>query len=443
MNKHFFRYVIVFAVVIALTGGFFLFGSYFEIGKPEIRLSEDLVAIGRQKVMEITFSDQGSGLRETAAVIVQDDRSYPLSSIRYPEKKTSRKILSLTVDPYEMKMHDGPAILQLKAVDYSLFKNETRISRPVTIDLTPPQIYPQNPQNIINPGGTCVTLFRTSEPTVTSGVMVDNQFFPSYPVTLSGKLFQLVYFALPVDARQGITRIKIFARDTASNEASLSLPHLIKVKKFRSDPMNLSDAFLQQKMPDFQISNPELRGKTMLETFIHVNGQMRQDNLKAIQAITRKSEPRQLWQETFLRMKNASPMALFGDARTYLYQGKAIGESLHEGVDLASTEHAPIEAANDGTVVFAGPLGIYGSALIIDHGLGLFSLYAHLSSIRTQTGQPVKKGDQIGNSGLTGLAGGDHLHFSMIVGDRFVNPQEWWDPHWIADNVTKKIAQAN
>lgn len=443
MNKHFFRYVIALAVVIVLTGGFFLFGSYFEIGKPEIRLAEDLVAIGRQKGMEISFSDKGSGLRETAAVIVQDDRSYPISSIRYPDKKTSRKVLSLTVDPYEMKMHDGPAILQLKVVDYSLFKNETLISRPVTIDMTPPQIYPQNPQNIINPGGTGVTLFRTSEPTAMSGVMVENQFFRSYPVMVSGKLFQIVYFALPVDARQGATRIKIVARDTASNEASLALPHLIKVKKFRSDPMNLSDTFLQQKMPDFQISNPELRGKTPLETFIHVNGQMRQDNLKAIQAITRKSEPRQLWQETFLRMKNASPMALFGDARTYVYQGKAIGESLHEGVDLASTEHAPIEAANDGIVAFAGPLGIYGNAVIIDHGLGLSSLYAHLSAIQTQTGQPVKKGDRIGTSGVTGLAGGDHLHFSMIVGERFVNPQEWWDPHWIADNVTKKIAQAN
>jgi murein DD-endopeptidase MepM/ murein hydrolase activator NlpD len=443
MNKYFSRYVIILVAILVLTGGFFLFGSYFEIGKPGIRLSEDLVAIGRQKVIEITFSDSGSGLRETTAVIVQDNKPYPLSSVGYPQKKTSQKLISMTVDPYEMKMHDGPAVLQLKAVDYSLFKNETVISRPVSIDITPPQIYPQNPQNILNPGGTGVTLFRTSEPTLMSGVMVENQFFRSYPILVSGKLFQIAYFALPVDARQGATRIKIFARDTASNEASLALPHLIKSKKFRYDKMNLSDNFLQQKMPDFQISNPELRGKTMVETFIHVNGQMRQDNMKTIQAVTGKSEPKQLWQDTFLRMKNASPMALFGDARTYSYQGKAISESLHEGVDLASTEHAPIEAANDGVVVFAGPLGIYGNAVIIDHGLGLFSLYGHQSTIHVKTGQPVKKGDGIGNSGITGLAGGDHLHFSIIVGDRFVNPQEWWDPHWIADNVTKKIAQAN
>jgi murein DD-endopeptidase MepM/ murein hydrolase activator NlpD len=159
--------------------------------------------------------------------------------------------------------------------------------------------------------------------------------------------------------------------------------------------------------------------------------------------MSQKSEPKQLWQDTFLRMKNASPMALFGDVRTYLFQGKAIGESVHEGVDLASTEHAPIEAANDGVVVFAGPLGIYGNAVMIDHGFGLFSLYGHQSIINVKMGQPVKKGDVIGNSGISGLAGGDHLHFALIVGSQFVNPQEWWDPHWIADNVTKKIAMAD
>jgi murein DD-endopeptidase MepM/ murein hydrolase activator NlpD len=443
MNRFYSLYIGAVVTIIVLIGGLLLFSSYFEIGNPEIKLSEDLIAIGQQKVMNITFSDTKSGLRDIVAVLTQDNKSYTLSSIHYPQKGTYQKSISLTVDPYSMKMHDGPAVLQLKAVDYSLFKNETLINRPVTIDMTPPQIYLQNPTNIINPGGTCLTLYRTSKPVMMSGVMVENQFFTSYPILISGKLFHIVYFALPVDAKQNVTRIKVVAKDMAGNEASLALPHLIKNKKFRYDKMNLSDNFLQQKMPDFQMSNPNLRGKTPVETFIFVNGQLRQDNLKTIQSMSQKSEPKQLWQDTFLRMKNASPMALFGDVRTYLFQGKAIGESVHEGVDLASTEHAPIEAANDGVVVFAGPLGIYGNAVMIDHGFGLFSLYGHQSIINVKMGQPVKKGDVIGNSGISGLAGGDHLHFALIVGSQFVNPQEWWDPHWIADNVTKKIAMAN
>ena len=135
-------------------------------------------------------------------------------------------------------------------------------------------------------------------------------------------------------------------------------------------------------------------------------------------------------------------MALFGDRRTYFYGGKAVGDSIHTGVDLASLAHAPIEAANTGVVRFAGELGIYGNAVIIDHGLGLATLYAHLSAIQVRPEQTVKRGEIIGSSGATGLAGGDHLHFGVAINGQFVDPREWWDPHWIEDNVTKKMAAA-
>jgi murein DD-endopeptidase MepM/ murein hydrolase activator NlpD len=139
-------------------------------------------------------------------------------------------------------------------------------------------------------------------------------------------------------------------------------------------------------------------------------------------------------------MKNAAPMALFGDHRTYLYNGKPVSESLHTGVDLASLAHSPIEAANSGIVRFAGPLGIYGNTVILDHGLGVATLYSHMSAVQVRPNQTVKRGEVLGSSGATGLAGGDHLHFGVAVNGRFVDPREWWDPHWIADNVTAKTA---
>jgi len=132
-------------------------------------------------------------------------------------------------------------------------------------------------------------------------------------------------------------------------------------------------------------------------------------------------------------------MALFGDRRQWIFEGREIGESIHEGIDLASTEQAPIQAANSGVILFAGSLGIYGNTVIIDHGLGMISLYGHLSSIQVKEGQPVRTGDMIGKTGMSGLAGGDHLHYGIMVGGQFVNPIEWWDPHWIADNVKKKV----
>jgi murein DD-endopeptidase MepM/ murein hydrolase activator NlpD len=230
------------------------------------------------------------------------------------------------------------------------------------------------------------------------------------------------------------------ARDQAGNETVNGIPALIMKRKFRSDTMILSDTFLGQKMPEFQASVPLLRGKTPLETFTYVNTQLRADNFQTILSVCKKTEARQLWQDTFLRMKNAAPMALFGDRRTYLYAGKPVGDSVHTGVDLASLAHASIEAANAGIVRFTGELGIYGNAIIIDHGLGLASLYGHMSALSVRPDQAVKRGEVIGTSGLSGLAGGDHLHFSILVNGQFVDPREWWDPHWIEDNVRKKMA---
>ena len=93
-------------------------------------------------------------------------------------------------------------------------------------------------------------------------------------------------------------------------------------------------------------------------------------------------------------------------------------------------------------VVFAGYLGIFGNAVVIDHGYGLMSLYAHLSATEVKNGQDVARGDPVGRTGSTGLAGGDHLHFTMLVGGRMVNPVEWWDAHWIADRVERKLKEA-
>jgi murein DD-endopeptidase MepM/ murein hydrolase activator NlpD len=432
-------YMIGILTVLFVGGGFFLFNTYGEWEKPVIKLDQQINAVGRQKNLRVTFTDQKQGLRSTSVSISQDNQTHVLYLANHPDPGTKGANLSILIDPYTMKLHNGPAVLTLTATDFSFWKNQTTINRPITIDLTPPQVYLLNPTNHINPGGSCVIAYRISKPVVMSGIKVDDTFFSGYPAVVSGKPSFICYFALPTNVGQGSTSIKLTATDEAGNETTVNVPYLLMAKKFRSDKMALSDSFLQQKMPDFQSQIPSLRDKSPSEVFIYVNGLLREDNTKTIQEVCRKTSPKQLWQDTFLRMKNAAPMAQYGDKRSYIYQGKIVGESTHLGVDLASNAHATIEAANHGVVVFAEALGIYGNAVIIDHGLGLFSLYGHMDALHVKKGQAVKKGDPLGQSGTSGLAGGDHLHFSLIVGGKFVNPQEWWDPHWIADNVTKKV----
>jgi len=133
-------------------------------------------------------------------------------------------------------------------------------------------------------------------------------------------------------------------------------------------------------------------------------------------------------------------MARFGDKRDYYYKGKKIDEQVHMGVDLASLANSDVPAANNGRVIFADRLGIYGLTVVLDHGQGLASIYSHLSNIGVQIDQDVTKGEIIGSTGQTGLAGGDHLHFGVMVSGLFVNPIEWWDNHWIQDNIMKKLA---
>ena len=134
-----------------------------------------------------------------------------------------------------------------------------------------------------------------------------------------------------------------------------------------------------------------------------------------------------------------SNQAGFADHRVYEYEGKVIDRQVHLGIDLASVQHAPVPAANSGVVQFSGDLGIYGKTVLIDHGFGLFSMYAHLNASDVTKGQQVARGDTIGRTGSTGLAGGDHLHFSILVHNTFVNPIEWWDAAWIHNNITVKI----
>lgn len=113
------------------------------------------------------------------------------------------------------------------------------------------------------------------------------------------------------------------------------------------------------------------------------------------------------------------------------------------GFDLAKTANVPILAANHGKVVYAGDMGIYGNSIVLDHGQAVQSLYAHLSAIEVSEEDQVRRDQRIGLSGQTGLAAGDHLHFSMLVNSHFVDATEWWDPHWIEDRVLRKLREAS
>jgi murein DD-endopeptidase MepM/ murein hydrolase activator NlpD len=180
----------------------------------------------------------------------------------------------------------------------------------------------------------------------------------------------------------------------------------------------------------------------LVKNFVEINNEERQIDHHNLAELSKKSEKRFLWNGAFLQLSNSQVEASFADHRTYLYKGKVIDHQDHVGFDLSVVQHYPIEAANDGVVLWADFFGIYGNCVLIDHGYGLVSLYGHMSSIDVKPGQAVKKKQVIGKSGDTGLAGGDHLHFGLFLDGVPINPTEWWDQHWIDDHVLNRMKAA-
>jgi len=175
---------------------------------------------------------------------------------------------------------------------------------------------------------------------------------------------------------------------------------------------------------------------------------MRSDNEVIINDLGKQvsSEVLHEWKiKKFYPLRNGAKVASFGDERHYYYKNKEkeISQSYHLGLDLASTKMAMIVTSNSGTVVFDEYNGIYGNMPMIDHGLGLFTLYGHCSNVLVEKGQEVQAGDKIAQTGVSGLALGDHLHFGVLVQGNEVRPEEWMDTKWIRDNIDKVFNEAN
>ena len=176
-----------------------------------------------------------------------------------------------------------------------------------------------------------------------------------------------------------------------------------------------------------------------MQRFVYINSKLRIENNKTLADLRFQTEPKFLWTGAFLPMVDSTVESRFADDRTYTWQGKKVDEQTHLGFDLAKVAHSPVPASNDGRVIWAQDLGIYGNCIVIDHGFGLQSVYGHLSEFDVKKGDMVKKGQMIGRTGATGLAAGDHLHFTMQVDGVQVNAVEWWDPHWVKDRILSKM----
>jgi murein DD-endopeptidase MepM/ murein hydrolase activator NlpD len=228
------------------------------------------------------------------------------------------------------------------------------------------------------------------------------------------------------------------ATDKAGNSRELRLAYTLKDVKYKKSTIPVSDDFIQGKVAPL-LSDVGARQGSPKDIFVKVNHGLRKENEDKIRMVGQKTASRMLWSGAFIQLSNSKVEANFADARTYIYRDEPIDTAYHLGFDLSVTKRYPVEAANSGVVTFVGDLGIYGNTVIIDHGLGLSTLYGHLSSIDVKEGEQIKQQQIIGKTGETGLAVGDHLHFATLLQGIPVLPKEWWDAKWIKDNIQPKL----
>ena len=456
------RKLLVFLVALLVAAGV----TYVVAGRrpgPSIDITKPGPIIGFSSPLEVTIAADGSPVTDVRVSLVQDGVVTPVVG---PEVSGSEKYVTaaengsvrvtLVVGKQSVQaLKAGAAEIQVAARRPVLFgfrQVEVVATKPVTVRLEKPTVSVVSMHHYVNQGGAELVVYRVSPADVSSGVRVGNDEYPGFPaagltaqgVSISDPALRVAFFALTYDQGPG-TPISLFARDEAGNVATAQFDNRIFPKPARKSTIPLPDALLDRVVPAILATTDEVKpsGST-LEQFLVINGDLRRRNAQTIASFAAKTSPELLWQGVvFHPFTNTAVESAFADRRTYTYNGKEVDHQVHLGFDLASFANASIVAANRGRVLFAGPLGIYGNAVILDHGLGVQSLYAHLSSIGVQEGATVEKDQELGRSGTTGLAGGDHLHFTMLVNGRMVNPVEWWDPHWVEDRILRKLREVH
>jgi murein DD-endopeptidase MepM/ murein hydrolase activator NlpD len=415
---------------------------------PAITINAPEKFVGRATTVSVTL-DSPTPVAGSTITVTQNGKPLALNDVKNQPDGTK---VTTTATIGRDGLANGTATLTVDAsrkAFYGLRTLTSHATRELTVRLDPPRVAVMSIHHFINLGGAEFVVLRATPEDVEAGVQVGDaryRFYPGSAVGISDPAVRVGFFALRHD--QDInTAITAYARDAAGNEVTAAVEHKPFVKQFVQSKIPIDQAFINKVVPEIASNTPDLRldrttTEGLLQGFLEINGNLRKKNGEFIASLADKSEPRMMWTEAFAQMGNTQVESRFADRRTYIFEGKEIDHQVHLGFDLASVRLAPVHASNTGKVVWADFLGIYGNCIIIDHGLGVMSLYAHLSQLGVRAGDAVQKGRQIARSGATGLAGGDHLHFTMLLQGVPVNPVEWWDPHWMQDRVFRKITEA-
>ncbi|MDZ7818475.1 MAG: M23 family metallopeptidase [Aliarcobacter sp.] len=437
-------YLVLIAFLIAVI--FVLFSSMFERNAPKIKV-ENEIYWNFKKPINVAISDD-TKIKSYEIVFVDGEKKLKLEN---KVIKDENGIIELEVLPPEFDEFYKPKEGSLKIEVYDTSKwnffkgNQTITNSKIIIDKKSPVANVITNSYLLRQGGSGVIIVEINDENLKDYYISFNdeevfELFPFYK-----KNYYISIITWPIDIKE-FKRVNVVAVDLAGNRTESKVPFYIKGFKEKIDDIKISDDFVNN-VSKHVLENSDMNVPSdTIEAFVKTNKELREINVKTIRDVSRKNLANGMNSsfdiKPFVRLPNAATFAQYGERRHYFYGENKIDEAWHLGMDWASVKRADVQVSNPGKVIFKGYLGIYGDTVIIDHGLGLGTLYAHTSSINVEVNDEVKAGQHIANTGSTGAVFGDHLHFGVLVQGIEVNPNEWLDYTWMKTNVTKTINDA-
>jgi len=391
--------------------------------------------------------DDVSGIKSYSVVLKTKDEQ---NTLHHEKLIVPKKKLQLEVEPprsaYGMKDKIIKVVVEANDASKWNFLKGNKVVKEfeLKVDKKRPELSIISNSYKITKGGSALVIFKVNDDNLKDFYIetnFDKKFIPQ-PFYKEGYYISLL--AWPVTEQN--FKATIVAQDYASNESKSYVPLYLKDKKYRVSNLKLSDRFLKGKIAELAEEFVETGGVSdSIEQFKIINEDVRAKNEKLVHEITSKVSKEMINDFKINEMyplKNAQVVASFGDHRKYSYNNEHISESYHLGLDLASYAHAEIKPQNAGEVVYADYNGIYGHMPIVSHGLGLYTLYGHCSSVKVVVGERAEVKQNIANTGKSGYAMGDHLHFGVLVQGIEVRPAEWMDKEWMKLNIQDIIKAA-
>ncbi|WP_457749163.1 peptidoglycan metallopeptidase Pgp6 [Sulfurimonas sp.] len=443
-NKSSFGALFIIALFVG-AGLYVYFSATFERNAPLISLQTNGYW-NLKKPLQLQIKDD-SGIK-SYKVILRTKKGD--SELLYNRLLAPQKLINLEINPprgaYAIKDKDVEIIVQAQDVSKWNFLNGNIAVKSfhLKIDKKRPEVSIVNNSYKISRGGAALVIFKAEDDNLKDIYIESNheKHFKAEPFYKKG--YYIALLAWPVQDKH--FKATIVVSDNAGNMTKSYVPLYLKNKTYRLSKITLSDRFLNGKIAELAEQFDETQGvEAPLERFKIINEDVREKNEKLIHKLT-SDVPQEMISDFKIKkmypLKNGQVVAYFGDHRKYYYKGKFISEAYHLGLDMASHAMAPIKTQNGGSVVFADYNGLYGNSPILSHGLGLYTLYGHCSSLEVATGDEVAPNSIIAKTGKTGYAMGDHLHFGVLVQGIEVRPQEWMDKQWIKLNINDIIKSA-